>query len=223
MATSVLVRFAKWGVLGAIAMGVAACASGPTVTSYTDPAYRGQAPKAARMAVLGVEMSLMEQQALEAKAIETFDKFRIPALRGQNVLAPTQTYTTEQAHAALRQAGAELLLEVTALDRQRYESQGPIHISPGFTYARSYSDGNGNTYTAYHHVPGRVSGGHGYTRSDATYRARLINLSNGDVMWQGDANVMGVGSRFDRHAEDMAEKAVEALVNDRMVLATVSQ
>lgn len=219
MLTSVAPKLMRGAVLASVAFIVAACATQPPISTFTDPAYRGQVPQASRMAIVGVDMSLMEQQALEAKGVEMFDKYRIASMRGQNVLAPTQTYTPEQARAALRGAGAELMLEVTALDRQRYDGGNGSGLSVGFGYGRGFGYG-GTSLHARHQLGGRYGGGYGYENADVTYRARLINLTNGEVMWQADANVRSTGSSFEYHAKRMAELTVEALVRDRMILGS---
>lgn len=216
---SVAYTFLRGAVIATIGFVVAACATQPPISTFTDPAYRGQAPKAARMAIVGVDMSLMEQRALEAKGVEMFDKYGIPSLRGQNVLAPTQTYTKEQAQAALRDAGAELMLEITALDRQRGDGYGRSGLSLGFGYGRGYGY-HGTSVHARHHLGGRYGGGYGYDDADVTYRARLIDLSNGAVMWQGDANIRGSGTRYEYHAKRMAEVTINALVRDGMILGS---
>lgn len=220
MPMSLFTSFSRIAVLAGVTLAVAACATQPAVTSFTDPAYRNQVPKNYRMAIVGVDMSLMEQRALEGKAVEIFDENRIASLRGQNVLPPTQTYTADQARAALRAAGAELLLEVTALDRQRYDGSGGSGLSVGFGLSRGLGHRSGAGIGVSQRLGGRHYGDNDYANSEVTYRARLVNLANGDVMWQGDAVIQGGGTKFERHAEYMAKEVIEALIRDRMIIGS---
>lgn len=221
MNTQGFTKFFRAAALTVAATAMLAACAAPKVTSYTDPNYRAQGPQKWRVAVLGVDMSLGEQQALERQGVASFNEAGVDALRGMNVLHPTKEYSRPEAFAELSKAGAEVLLEITALDRQKYDAQTPGSFSLGFSYTQAYRDSNGNTFVIQNYVPGRYYSGYSYTKSDATYRARLINLTNGDVMWQGDATIKGAGSKFETNAEGMAEATVRGLIEDGIVAGTL--
>lgn len=222
-----LSNFKKVAAVSLIGLGLAACAN-DRVASYVDPAYRTQGAQDWRVAIVGREMALKEEQALVEEARAEFRARGVDAYNGSQIVPPTRDLPAEEARAAYSKAGAQALLEITSTDKDVYTEQEPVTYSPGTTHTtvrkeRSLIDGTNvlseRTTVSQHTHPGFVSGGYSTTRSTASYTARLIDLSNGKVVWQSDTQVNRTGKNFERHAKAVAEDFVKKLIEDDVIIS----
>lgn len=220
-------HYKKAAILGLIGLGLAACAN-DKVASYVDPAYRAQAPQDWRVAIVGRDMALNEQEAMIEQARAEFRKRGVDAYNGLQIVPPTRTLTPEETRKAYTDAGAHVLLEIASTDKNVYSEQEPVSYYPGSTHTtvrkdRSLIDGTNvlseRTTVSQHQHPGFVSGGYSTTRSTASYTARLIDMSNGKVVWQSDSQVNRSGKNFERHAKATAQDFVDRLIEDGIILA----
>ncbi|MGB1088059.1 MAG: hypothetical protein ACPG06_06795, partial [Alphaproteobacteria bacterium] len=146
------------------------------------------------------------------------------------IVPPTRSLEPEELRKAYQEAGVHVLLEIASTDKDVYTDQDNVgaYYHPGTSHTtvrreRSLIDGTNvlseRTTVSSHHHPGYVSGGYSTTRSTASYTARLIDMSNGKVVWQGDSQVSRTGKNFERHAKAIADDFVDRLIDDGVILA----
>jgi len=198
----------------AATLGLSACVE-PQLTSFTDPDYTGGAATVGDIAVLGTDMTLKERQAIEQEASAALQEAGKVATTTLLVQPPTREFDQDGLMAALKSKGYESLLLISAEGKQRSVHQTPIIHHPGYFVTRKYHKG-GRAYYVRHYVPGRVSGGHVYDRTEANYTARLIDLDTGRTYWRADGEVSG-GTRIDKIAEDMARATVKKMAEDGLI------
>lgn len=222
--------FSKAALVGLAGFTLAACAN-DRVASYVDPAYRTQGAQDYRVAVVGRDMALNEQTALAEAARAEFRDRGVTAFNGMDIVPPTRDLSPEEAREAYSKAGVTAILEITSTDKDVYTEQEPASVMAGtgtrhttVYRERKLIDGTDlltdKTYVSTHEHPAYVSGGYSTTRSIAAYTARLIDVSNGKVIWQSDTKVSRSGKNFERHARATAEDFVERLEEDGVILTS---
>ena len=181
----------------------------------------------------GTNMDMKTEAALIEEAKKELGKIGQTALSATEIIPPTrdEEVTGEDRLKAFGAAGGEAVLEITRLSKetsQRYSSgvggfygtggassttvvrergllqDGQI-VSDRTTVVSSY-------YPAFYHDSFYAT-----NRTDAAYRARLIDVKSGKVIWQADSKVSRSTNRDTALVREAVEEFVDQLVEDGVI------
>jgi hypothetical protein len=157
---------------------LSACASSE-IRGYTDPAYNGHKFTHLLVGVNGANFAT--QELFIDEIVSRLEDEGVEAESFNSVFPPTRPYTDKEMYDVVNRLGLDAALFVS-LGGSAYSDQ----VIGYQTYGTAQSYGNsayGNTVT----VPMRS-----VSRADAA-RLSLVDLSNGNTVWLGDAETAGQG------------------------------
>jgi len=210
---------------------MAACTN--DTTSYIDPDYKTGLPGNWRIVADGTNMTMKTEEALIGEAKKEFGKIGQTALSATEIIPPTrdEEITGAARLKAFGEAGGEAVLEITRLSKetsQRYSSGvGGFYRTGGAsstTVVRErgvLQDGQivsdrttvvSSYYPAFYHDSFYAT-----NRTEAGYRARLIDIKTGKVIWQADSAVTRATSRDVALVRQAVEQFVDQLVDDGVI------
>lgn len=194
-------------------VGLLAGCARTELASYVDPAYQGR-PKFTSAVVFAPNIPLKERSRIEDVAVEALAERGVAASRGMDVIPPTRQMTNEQVADAIIARGFEAVLIIFPTGKGTTETYVPPTYHPGTTTGSATTLGN-TTYFNFQQSPGYTTGGFNVSKPVASYRASLIDVRSGAVIWTADASSRG--SAFDDYVTlgaSMARESVSSLVAD---------
>mgnify|MGYP001944935816 CR=1 FL=1 len=208
-----------------IAGGLLAACSTDKTTSYIDPDFRAGLPADWRIVTDGTQMDLNTEEALIAEARDEFSKIGQTSLSSIQIIPPTRDdMPGEERLKAFENAGGEVVLEITRLSKdtnQRYSSGGGGFYGYGGTSTTVVRERGllkdrttvvATSYPVFYHDSFYAT-----TRTDAAFRARLIDVKSGKVIWQSDSSISRSTSRDTKLAREAVEEFVKQLVADGVI------
>lgn len=200
-------------VLLAVAV-LAGCGPRTKISSFVDPAYRGDGRHFSSVAVFASGVGLEEQQIIEDSVVAAFAAHEIRALRGMDVIPPTRSYSDEEWADLVRATGVEALLFFAVGGKDTTETYIPPTYYPGSTTGTATTYGS-TTYIDIQQQPGYTTGGYSVSKPFAAYSASIISVADGSKAWQADATAGGNSFHsFNDLSKQVAKETVEQLVAD---------
>jgi hypothetical protein len=195
------------------------CAS-TSMTSFTDPAYRGTTFK--RVLVVANVSDLEWRQKIETRIVQEFRSEGIYAMEGINLFPPTRAFTDSQKVELLVQNNIDSYIVIGVGESGIQQVYIPQTGSSTKTEGRV--DVYGNTATYEEKSTTRTYGGYNVSKPWAHFDAKLYDVSRGDIAWVASATTGGNAyANFNTVVNSFCGKTVEQLIKDGVVRKGVRQ
>ncbi|MBD3410918.1 MAG: hypothetical protein GF419_12015 [Ignavibacteriales bacterium] len=210
-----------------LALGLFGCAA-TRMTSFVDPAYRGQ--KFTRLLVVADVPNLETRLQLENRMVESFREAGIDAIPGSNLFPPTREISEEEAALILKENKIEAYLEITPTDagvetvaltpdkkvtETETETRGHFHWG---SYGGSYS-GSASATSETYSVEGRK-----YNLPWAVFSATMYDAETGATVWIANANTGGNAyATMQIVFGSFCDSVVDRLAEDRLIVKIVGK
>lgn len=159
-------------------------------TSFVDPDYSDGGYQITKTVVKIDGATLKEVLSAETALVEKFSSLGVDAIKYTDLIPPTRDYSEKEAAKIIKDTGADSLFITMVGEKSEIESFVPPTYHAGTT--TSYISGYGNfatvnTYTS----PGYTTGGYTTSEPIMATKSLLIDLSNGNTVWQADGTSSG--------------------------------
>lgn len=179
-------------------------------TGFVDPEYKENAYQISSVIVRAEGATLEEAQLAEQRLVEKFNELGVHATKFMDIVPPTRNYKDEKIARLLVKSGADSVFTVYVADKATIESYVPPTYHPGTSTSYVNTIGNTayvNTYTS----PGYTSGGYSISKPSMLTFSSLVDLSNGNNIWQaeGESN----GSAFASFSDLVVSAGLDAIAD----------
>jgi hypothetical protein len=197
-----------------LALALAGCVS-TTTTGFVDPQYRSY--KVSSVVVRAKGATMEEAFAAEQKFAEKFDAHNIKVIKFTDLAPPTRNYTVEQEARLLKKSGADSIFTVYVAGRDSIERYVPPTYHAGQT--TSYVNKIGNiAYVSTYTTPGYTTGGYSTSKPIMAIFSSLIDLRNGNNIWQAEGRSSGgESSSYLDLLLDAGDSAIEDIINKGLI------
>lgn len=194
---------------------LAGCVTTKT-TGFVDPAYQSKGYQVSNVVVRAKGATMEEALAAEEKFAEKFSAHGVKVTKFIDLAPPTRKYTVEQEAKLLKKSGAESVFTVYVAGRDSVQSYVPPTYHAGRTTSTVNMIGT-MPYVTTHTTPGYTTGGYSISKPVMATFSSLVDLRNGNNIWQAEGQSSGYGSSSyldlllsagDDAIADMAEKGL---------------
>jgi hypothetical protein len=198
-----------------LALGLFGCAS-TRMTSFVDPAYRGQ--KFTRLLVVADVPNLETRMTLEHRMVESFRDAGLEAIPASELFPPTREFTGEQMVAILKEHKVEAYISVTPIDAGVQTVSIPVYKQVTKTTATFYGNTASSRSETYN------VGGETFDKPWADFNARMLDAETGATIWMASSHTGGNAYATMRTVfGSFCDSVVDRLAEDRLIVKIVGK
>ncbi|MCR9176153.1 MAG: hypothetical protein NXI19_09165 [Alphaproteobacteria bacterium] len=199
----------------ALVLLVTACVR-TNLTSYTDPQIPPTFQLGKTMVFAG-SMPLAERIPVESKFVELLDAEGIEAVRGVDIIPPTQKMSKEQIAQTLMDSEIDQTIVFSGYQKSLDSQYVPQTYTPGTSYSTVNVYGN-TGYITTNTTPGYTTGGYTIKKPRFSYDINLHDARSGAILWTASADARGNAfADADGFAHSTAASTITKLKNDGLI------
>jgi hypothetical protein len=201
-------------------MGWACCGCAHTkITSFVDPDFRDRTYK--RILVSVAYDDLEQRQKAETRFVQEFEDTKAECIPSMQILLPTRRYSDSEMFGLLEENGIDAILLVAQTDYyedlQYIPESSTTTLSANTYYYASYARTYGSAHTT-------TTGGYYVRKPRWRHELTLYDSDTKRIAWIGTSLTRGnAPARFKHLVRALAHEAVEALIEDGLVVAALKE